>query len=509
MTLLLAVLSLLLIVIIVVQIGKVTELATKIRGEEEVQEAINQRQGSYSFIFMILFLVACIASALYYKNYMLGYGPHEAASAHGGTLDGLFDVTLFFTGIVFIITQVVLFYFAYKYRAKRGRKAVFISHDNRLEIVWTAIPAVVMTFLVISGLDAWNEVMADIPEGAVSALIPEDENEFLELEATGYQFAWHLRYPGEDGLLGARNYKLIKPGSNEIGQDWTDKKNLDDFHPGEIVLPVGKTVRVRITARDVLHNFYLPHFRVKMDAVPGMPTYFVFTPEKTTEQYRQQLSDYKEYQEPVDPLDPESPLLWEAFEYELACAELCGTGHYSMRRVVKVVSMDEYKIWLGQQQSFYFSQVRGTDDDPWKDILHDVEVEARRTEFNTKVDEALASENIADKLVQFDYVTFQTGSAELTPLSRYELDNLVDVLNKYPNMSIELAGHTDNTGDADANMLLSESRAQTAYNYLLGKGITESRLSARGYGQTRPIAGNDTAEGREENRRTEFQILTQ
>ena len=509
MTLLLAVLSVLLITIIVVQIGKVTELATKIRGEEEVQDATNRRQSSYALVFMILFLIACIVSAGYYKNYMLGYGPHEAASAHGGTLDRMFDVTLFFTGIVFVITQIMLFYFAFKYRGQKGRKAIYMPHDNRLEIIWTVVPAVVMAFLVISGLDAWNEVMADVPEDGVSALIPEAENEFLELEATGYQFAWHLRYPGPDGKLGARDFKKIKPGVNDLGQDWTDKKNLDDMHPDRIVLPVGKTVRVRITARDVLHNFYLPQFRVKMDAVPGMPTYFVFTPEKTTEEYRQELSNYKEYQQPVDPTDPESPLMWEDFNYELACAELCGTGHWSMRRIVEVVSMEEYKNWLAEQKSFYFSSVRGTDQDPWTDILHDVEIEARKDEFNTRLEEALTSTNEDDKILQFDYVNFETGSASLTPLSRYELDNLVDNLNKYPNMTIELAGHTDNTGDADSNMTLSQNRAKTVYDYLISKGINEGRLTFNGYGQDRPIADNATPEGREENRRTEFQILTQ
>ena len=509
MTLILVLLSLILITIIVVQIGKVTELATKIRGEEDVEEANNRRQASWSMVFMVIFLVACVVSAGYYKNYMLGYGPHAAASAHGNTLDRMFDVTLFFTGIVFVITQILLFYFAYKYRGIRGRKALFMPHDNRLEIVWTAIPAVVMTFLVISGLDAWNEVMADLPENAVPALVPENENEFLEVEAMGYQFAWSLRYPGADGKLGTRDFKLTKPGANEIGQDWTDKKNLDDFQPSEMVIPVGKTVRVRILARDVLHNFYLPHFRVKMDAVPGMPTYFIFTPEKTTEEYRQELSQYKEYQKPTDPLDPESPQLWETFEYELACAELCGTGHYSMRRIVKVVSVDEYKSWLSQQPSFYFSQVRGTEDDPWKDILHDVEIESRKAEFNTKIDGALSSANPEDKIVSFDYVTFETGAANLTPLSRYELDNLVDALNNYPNMTIELAGHTDNTGDAAANLALSQSRAQTVYDYLQGKGINEGRLRASGYGQNQPIADNATEAGREQNRRTEFRILTQ
>ncbi len=362
MTALLVLLCVILIGIIVVQIGKVTELASKIRGEEEAQERTNRTQAGYSMIFMVLFLIGTVVSALYYKDSMLWYGPNESASAHGGSIDYIFNLTLFFTGIVFIITQILLFYFAYKYRARRGVKAEYISHNNRLEVIWTAIPAVVMTFLVVGGLEAWNEVMADVAEG----------EDFIEIEGTGYQFAWHLRYPGPDGKLGARDYKLIS-ASNPLGQVWSDEKNLDDFHPSEIVLPVGKKVRARITSRDVLHNFYIPHFRVKMDAVPGMPTYFVFTPTITTEEYRAKLGaldengqpKYPEWHQPSDPDDPESPAKFEVFDYELACAELCGTGHYAMRRVVKVVSEAEYQDWLSKQQSYYESTIKGTDNDPF------------------------------------------------------------------------------------------------------------------------------------------------
>lgn len=355
MTTLLAIASILLIIVVMVQVGKVTELANKLRGEEEIEEINNKRSGTYLMVFMVAFLVFCVGSAIYYKNWMLGYGPHEAASAHGGRLDSLFNVTLFFTGIVFVLTQVLLFYFAWKYSGKRGRKALFMPHDNRLEVVWTVVPAVVMTFLVISGLDAWNEVMADVKEG----------EEYVEIEATGYQFAWHIRYPGPDGKLGSRNYKMIN-SLNPVGQDWNDSKNWDDTHPSEIVLPVGKKVRVRITARDVLHNFFLPHFRMKMDAVPGMPTYFVFTPSKTTEEYRRELSKYEEYQAPSNPEDPNSDPLWKVFNYELACAELCGSGHYSMRRIVRIVSEEEYQQWLTEQPSYYQASIRNTEDDPFK-----------------------------------------------------------------------------------------------------------------------------------------------
>lgn len=354
MTALLIIICLLLIGVILVQIGRVTELATKIRGEEEMQLIVNRRHAVFSLIFLVVFLIGCFVSAYQYKNWMLGYGPHKAASAHGSRLDSMFDITLFFTGIVFVITQIALFYFAFKYRGEKGKRAAFISHNNRLEIIWTAIPAVVMAFLVINGLDAWNEVMADV-----------DTNEkVIEVEATGYQFAWMLRYPGPDGQLGTKNFRLIQEGINPLGQDWTDLKNLDDFHADELVLPVNQKVRIRITSRDVLHSFFLPHFRVKMDAVPGMPTYFVFTPTKTTAEYREELSNYAEYQQP-DPEQPEKKL-WETFNYELACAELCGKGHFSMRRIVRIVTPEEYQAWLAQQKSYYLTQVRNTDNDPFK-----------------------------------------------------------------------------------------------------------------------------------------------
>lgn len=356
MTILITILSLILLTVVVVQIGKVTELAAKLRGEAIAEQESYNRSANWLLIFGVGFLVLCIWSSWHYKNYMLGYGPHESASAHGGQLDSLFNITLLFTGIVFVVTQLALFYFSYAYRQHPNRKASFISHDNRLEIIWTIVPAVVMTILVINGLVAWNDVMADVTE----------DEEFIEIEATGYQFAWTIRYPGEDEKLGTKNFRLIDLGNNPLGQDWTDAKNHDDFHADEIVLPVGKKVRVRITSRDVLHNFYLPHFRVKMDAVPGIPTYFVFTPEKTTEDYRGMLKEYEEYQVPSDPEDPTSDPKWKTFNYELACAELCGIGHYSMRKIVRIVSEEEYNAWLTTQSSWYQNTIRNTDADPFK-----------------------------------------------------------------------------------------------------------------------------------------------
>mgnify|MGYP005844727829 FL=1 len=498
MTFLLSVLCLLLIAVIIVQIGRVTELASKIRGEEEMQYIVNKRQAALSMVFLVLFLIGCVVSAYMYKDWMLGYGPHKAASAHGSSLDSMFNVTLFFTGIVFVITHIALFYFAWKYKGEKGRKALFMPHNNTLEIVWTVTPALVMAFLVIKGLDTWNEVMADV----------NPDEEYIEIEATGYQFAWTIRYPGPDGQLGAKNYKLIS-GTNPLGQDWADVKNADDIHADKIVLPVDKKVRVRITARDVLHNFYLPHFRVKMDAVPGMPTYFVFTPTKTTEEYREELSNYPQYQVPADPNEPDGPKMWEAFNYELACAELCGNGHFSMRRIVEIVSQEEYEDWLKQQSSYYIGTIRGTDDDPNKDKLFDFEIQQRKEAFSEALEKAVSSAEADDKVLKFNYVGFESGAATLTSLSKYELENLAEAMKKYPAMTIEIAGHTDNTGDAEKNQELSEARAKAVYDYIVAQGVEANRLRAVGYGQTRPVDSNDTDAGRAANRRTEFRILTQ
>ena len=348
------VITLALIGVIVVQIGKLIELSSAIRGENEARLEANNSTAVALLVFGVIFLIATIYSAWFYKDWMFGYGVGlSAASAHGDTLDTTFNITLIFTGIVFVLTQIALFYYSWKYRETKTSTAQYIPHDNKLEIVWTVIPAVVMTFLVVNGLNVWNEVMADVGPDEVAG------KDYIEIEANGYQWAWQIRYPGADGLLGETNFRLIEPANNPFGQNWEDPKNLDDFHPNEIVLPVNQKVRVRITARDVLHNFYLPHFRLKMDAVPGMPTYFVFTPSKTTEEYRLQLSKNENYQMPADPDDPESKARWEVFDYELACAELCGRGHYSMKKIVRIVEEGEYKAWLKTQPSYYEANVKG------------------------------------------------------------------------------------------------------------------------------------------------------
>lgn len=250
-----------------------------------------------------------------FHNYQLPIG-----SEHGVITDNLFWITMAVTGIVFILTHVLLFVFPYKYQYSENRKADFFPDNNKLEVIWTIVPGVVLAGLVISGWMAWSDITAPAPENA------------HVVEIMGYQFAWEVRYPGKDKVLGDYDYRLTT-ASNSHGIDFTDKNSVDDFPSPKIVIPKGEPVLFKIRARDVLHSVFAPHMRLKMDAVPGMPTRFWFVPSKTTEEMRTELND------------PE-------FEYEIACTEVCGRGHFSMRKVIEVVEPAAYQKWLTEQKTF-------------------------------------------------------------------------------------------------------------------------------------------------------------
>ncbi|WP_420460145.1 OmpA family protein [Neolewinella sp.] len=491
MTTLIVFLCIALLLLIIVQIARVRDLAKQLRGKEEVDASNVATTGKGLLLFMVVFLFVTTASAYLYKNYILGFGPHVSASLHGESIDTMMKWTLGVTYAAFLLTNFALFYYAYKYRTRKGHKAMYLSHNNTVELVWTGIPAIVMTFLVVGGLDAWNDIMSDV--GA--------DDQYMEIEATGYQFAWQMRYPGPDGLLGRKDFRLIS-GANPLGQDWTDPKNHDDILVNDVTLPVDQKVRVRITAKDVLHDFYLPQFRVKMDAVPGLPTYFVFTPTLTTKEWRQNLSEYPEYQG-LDPDNDEGKQLWETHNMELACAELCGKGHYSMQRIVTIMEQEDFDIWYAGQKSYYLSNIKGTQDDP----LFMAQVKERRQEFNRLANNAIATPSNDDNVLNLDYVTFETGSATLTDTSEYQLNDMIDFLRANEDVGAMLMGHTDDTGDAAANQTLSEQRARAVRAYLAAGGIANNRLMSKGYGAERPVANNTTEAGRQRNRRTEFYII--
>jgi cytochrome c oxidase subunit 2 len=254
---------------------------------------------------------------------------HESASVHGLDIDFMFNITLILTTIVFILTHIALFGFSFKYRGSENRKAYFYPHNNSLERIWTIIPAIVLTVLVLLGFFTWR---------SITNVSPEDQKKAINIEVTGEQFKWSLRYAGADNQIGSRNYKLTTP-TNGLGIDFKDQKSWDDKLVSEIVIPVNKPVRFTIGSKDVLHSFYLPDFRVQMNAVPGMPTYFQFTPRLTTAQVRAERNN------------PE-------YDYVLLCAKICGAGHYNMQAKVTVVSEAEYATWLAKQALYYNDDVK-------------------------------------------------------------------------------------------------------------------------------------------------------
>ncbi|TFF38234.1 cytochrome c oxidase subunit II [Mucilaginibacter psychrotolerans] len=252
-----------------------------------------------------------------------------SASEHGVKIDEMFWTTTVLTLIVFVITQILLFTFLFRYRYNAKRRAHFLPHDNTIEKVWTIAPAIVLTILVIFGFFTWQKI--------TNSTDAKGEHS-LNIDITGHQFAWELRYPGADDKLGKTNYKLVS-GVNKVGVDFKDKSAYDDLQVDTMYLPVGKTVRLNIHAQDVIHSVYMPHFRVQLNAVPGLPTYFKFKPTMTTAAMRREVGD-------------------PAFEYLVYCNKICGGAHYNMKKVVRVVEETEYQAWLAQQKPYLTDQIK-------------------------------------------------------------------------------------------------------------------------------------------------------
>lgn len=253
----------------------------------------------------------------------------DAASAHGQKIDEMFNITLIITTIVFVGTQIMLFTFAYIYRGSQLRKAYFLPHNNTIEKLWTIVPAVVLTILVVFGSITWKNIQ-DVPV--------KDQRSALNVDVTAHQFAWEVRYPGNDNRLGLKNSKLVS-ASNKVGVDFKDKNSYDDLTADEIVVPVNKPVRINLIAQDVIHSFYLPWFRVQINAVPGLPTFFQFTPTITTDDMRTKMDN-------------------QNFEYKLYCNKVCGGNHFNMQKVFRVVKEAEYQDWISKQKPYLNDQLK-------------------------------------------------------------------------------------------------------------------------------------------------------
>jgi cytochrome c oxidase subunit 2 len=317
----------LLLCLFIAIIGKALKVYELTREAQDKPKGINWNtvNGVIFMLFLIVGLYGVYWEYTVHGNMILP----EAASEHGKKIDQMFNITLILTTIVFILTHILLFAFPYFYRYTNKRKAYYYPHNNTLERIWTIIPALVLTVLVLMGFLTWRSIFYKIED---------PNNKPISIEVTSSQFAWAIRYPGADGIVGVKNYKLIN-SLNALGIDFKDKNTLDDQSADEMVIPVNKPVRLILTSKDVIHSFFMPHFRVQLNTVPGMTSYFEFTPTITTEEMKAKTND-------------------PTFKYLFLCNKICGDGHYKMQKEVKVVSMAEYEAWVKQQPTYLTDDLR-------------------------------------------------------------------------------------------------------------------------------------------------------
>ncbi len=215
----------------------------------------------------------------------------EPVSSFGGEIDSLYYLILWITGAIFVVVEVALIAFLVRYRHREGRKATYTHGSKKAEVVWTVIPFILVLYIAYASNDVWLDAKL-----AERGLADEDA---IPLKVTAKQFEWNVTYPGPDGRI-------------DTGDDFVVRNQLH--------VPVGRPVRVDLASEDVIHSFFLPDLRVKQDAVPGMviPVWFEAT---------------------------------ETGEYPLACAELCGLGHYRMSASLTVHEPEEYERWAAEEAS--------------------------------------------------------------------------------------------------------------------------------------------------------------
>jgi cytochrome c oxidase subunit II len=320
MTGILLTLLVVLIFVVLYQIGKSSELSAILKDEERTNSTRNKWMAWSMLMIFPVFMIGIYYCHQYFQGKMLP----ASASDHGVKYDSMFMWTLVVTGIVFVLTQFLLFYFSFKYQASEKRTAFFFAHSNKLELIWTIIPAIAMTVLVVIGLKNWFNMTSEAPANAQI------------VEVIGKQFNWVMRYPGADGVLGRKDYKTTNDANNVLGLVWEDPKTHDDIivEKGELHIEKGRPVKLVIGSRDVIHDVGLSHFRMKMDAVPGVATSIWFTPLYTTEEMQKMTNNPK-------------------FVYEISCDQMCGAGHYSMRGTVIVHDKAGMAKWLSEQKSYY------------------------------------------------------------------------------------------------------------------------------------------------------------
>ena len=352
MTIIFSIITVVLLSISVWQIAKIFEVSNLGKKKDDSQVANhkdNDLQGKLMFAFLVFIYLVTIFSFVSYTKVLLP----ESASEHGVTYDSLFFISFALIMFVQIITQALLHYFSYKYRGLKNTKATFITHNNRLEFIWTIIPAIVLFGLILYGMTTWSQIMNF-----------EEDEEALVIELYAQQWNWKARYAGNDNVLGDANVRFLNDydGRNTVGIDSSDPNGLDDVVvTQEFHLPVNRKVIFKFRSQDVLHSAYMPHFRAQMNCVPGMITQFSFTPTVTTEEMRQNADvvdkvtrinkiRYDKTQELI--AKGEESLEPYQFDYLLLCAKICGASHYNMQMKIVVESEKDFNKWIDKQKTF-------------------------------------------------------------------------------------------------------------------------------------------------------------
>jgi cytochrome c oxidase subunit 2 len=344
MAILLVILVLVLLAIALWQLTKIFDL-TQV-GDADNSQVANDGDNNVQGYLMFGFLAFIYIFTIYG---LIKWGPlvlHTPASKHGAIVDNLMNITWVLIFTVQAITQVLVHYFAFKYRGKKDQKALYLADNNKLEVIWSGIPAIVLAGLILYGLYAWTNIM-----------FVDDNEDTIVVELYAQQFKWTARYSGTDNVLGKANVRLIE-GVNTLGVDLSDPNAQDDIVVTELHIPKGKKIHFKIRSQDVLHSAYFPYFRAQMNCVPGMVTEFAFEPVYTSAEYRalpymvekvKNINAIREAKSKELVAKGEPALDPYTFDFLLLCNKICGASHYNMQMKVVVDTPEDYKKWLSDK----------------------------------------------------------------------------------------------------------------------------------------------------------------
>jgi cytochrome c oxidase subunit 2 len=374
--------------IAIAQLVRLYEHSSKLRNRRE--EDIPNRDNKLNANMMLTFVILLFGGFIWLMVTYGFTGRGEAASEHGKTYDWLLNINLALIVVVFFLTNFLLFYFSFKYVRKPGVKAYFYPHNNRLELIWTVVPAIVLAFIIILGLKTWNGITSDASKEA------------LRIELFSEQFKWTARYAGNDNKLGYFDYKLTTDKNQlallttatldsairmmEVGsadgtilgiklleEKLSNPKNIfipkdrvkmendldrktrllrllyqmkyrhnasldaraydDVIEADTLHLMKNQDYELNFRAKDVIHSAYFPHFRMQINTVPGLTTRFKFKPTISTKEMKTKMNN------------PD-------FNFVLMCNKICGGAHYKMKMIVVVETPASYKKWMKSKKTF-------------------------------------------------------------------------------------------------------------------------------------------------------------